>query len=550
MTIYRIQAPDGSILRIEGPEGATQEQLIDVAKSNWRGTPSAAEQIANDPITKGAQNFAQDMPGVQKFAAGAGKAGYDLTRGAGQLIGIGPSPEEMDQTKKLDAPLMKTGAGMAGNIAGNVSAFAPTAFIPGANTYTGAALAGSAMGALAPVGTDDSRLTNALVGGGAGIVGQGAGRLLGRALRPVSNALSPEEQKLAQAALKEGIPLRASQATGSKPLAIAESVMENLPLTSGSQLAGKRAQQEAFNRAVLSRAGVSGNVATPEVLAAQKASVGGELGDIAKRNVLNFSDDLMEKLANIADDAGKHLPPKKAAEISSQVDQILSQVENGTMAGTNYQGWRQPLNALAKKGDEFSSYYGQIKKALDTAFREQLPGAEGETFRELSRKYANLKVINQTMGGQGLAQTVGDIPPAQLASALAQSVGREGKALGRGDLNELTKIGRRFISSNVPDSGTAQRQMIQALLTSGGGAAIGAGGAAATGHDPMAGAGYGLAAGGASLLAPKLAQSLMNSGAGQAYLKRGAVALTEAQRKAISHALRLGTLGAAQGQLQ
>ena len=45
---------------------------------------------------------------------------------------------DLDEAKALDAPLMRTGAGIAGNITGNAALFAPTAFIPGANTYTGA----------------------------------------------------------------------------------------------------------------------------------------------------------------------------------------------------------------------------------------------------------------------------------------------------------------------------------------------------------------------------------------------------------------------------
>jgi len=279
------------------------------------------------------------------------------------------------------------------------------------------------------------------------------------------------------------------------------------------------------------------------VLAAQKATVGKALGDIAERNSLDFNQGLTDKLSGIVDDATKHLPPTKAAQVAEQVDQILSQVdEKGAMAGTNYQGWREPLRSLAKKGDEFSRYYGQIRGALDDAFKTQLPGAEGEAFRDLSGKYANVKTIANAMGGSSADAAVGNIPPAQLSAALSQSVGREGKALGRGDLNELSRIGRRFISPNVPDSGTAQRQLIQGLLTTGGGSAIGAGAALASGHDPLEGAGYGLAAGGASLVAPKLVQALMNSGAGQEYLKKGAVALTASQRDMIANALRTAAI--------
>lgn len=498
----------------------------------------------------------EGMSGGQKFLAGAGKAFSDIGTGVKQAAGeasdkiagtqYGPDlRKQVDEERALSAPLMKTGAGFAGNLTGNVAAFAPTAFVPGANTYTGAALAGALMGGTAPVGEKDSRALNAGLGAGAGVAGQAAGRALGRALQPVQSRLAPEEAALAQAAGREGIPLTAGQATGSKPLQIAESVLENLPLTSGSQIAGKQAQKEAFQRAVLSRAGIEGSTAAPEVLAAQKAALGGGLGDIAERGTLDFNRGLTDQLAAITDRATKHLPPAKAAQVAEQVDQILSQVDQaGKMAGTNYQGWREPLRALAKKGDEFASYYGDVRKAMDTAFRDQLPGSEGEAFRDLSRKYANLKTISAAMGGATKEGAIGNIAPAQLSGALSQSIGREGKALGRGDLNELARVGLRFVSPNVPDSGTAQRQLIQALITSGGGATLGAGTAAATGHNPLEGAAYGAAAGGASLLTPKIVQALMNSGAGQEYLKRGAVALTQAQREAISNALRMGALGA------
>lgn len=110
------------------------------------------------------QENVNSMSGFDKFRAGMGKAFTDVVRGAGQLIGV-VDRSEIDESKKLDSALMGTGAGVAGNIAGNVAAFAPTALIPGANTVTGAALAGAGMGALQPVGEEDSRLGNMALGG-------------------------------------------------------------------------------------------------------------------------------------------------------------------------------------------------------------------------------------------------------------------------------------------------------------------------------------------------------------------------------------------------
>lgn len=111
----------------------------------------------------------EGMSGTDKFLAGAGKAFYDVGRGAGALItdaipaaaNFGfATRKDIDEAKKLDAPLMNTGSGTAGNIVGNIAAFAPAAMLPGANTIAGGAAIGGITGALQPVGINDSRLVN------------------------------------------------------------------------------------------------------------------------------------------------------------------------------------------------------------------------------------------------------------------------------------------------------------------------------------------------------------------------------------------------------
>ena len=490
----------------------------------------------------------ENMSGGQKFAAGMGKAVYDVGRGIKQIFSSdGQTQQDIDEARRLDAPLMKTGAGIGGNIAGGAALFAPTAFVPGANTYTGAALAGATMGALQPTATGESRAANAGLAAVAGVGGQAAGNLLGRALRPVASRLGPEEEALAQAAAKEGIPLTAGQRTGSRPLQIAESVMENLPLTSGPQLAGREAQQRAFTAAALRRAGMAGDSAQAGPLLAQKNLLGGQIGGVAERGTLDFNaGNLTGKLADIVDNASKRLPPAEASKIAGTVDQILSQVEGaGAMRGTNYQGWREPLRDLASGGDAAARPYGQIRKALDTAFREQLSGADKPLVEDATRKYANVKTIIDAMGGAGKLPATGQVSPAQLSAALGRAMGREGKALGRGDLNELARVGQVFVKDQVPNSGTAQRQLIQGLLTGGGGATVGGGTAYALGKDPLEGAAYGAGIGASALAAPRIAQMLMNSPAGQAYLTKGAVALSDAERKALSSALRSLAVGSA-----
>lgn len=505
---------------------------------------ATAYRIASDPISTGARNFAKDMPWLQQAAAGYGKAIPDLVQGIGQLTGL-TSQSDVDETKRLDAPLMNTGGGITGNIAGNAAALAPTAMIPGAGSLGGAALIGGVAGALQPVGKNESRTANAMLGAGAGAGGQALGRAIGRAVSPVQNALNPEEAQLAAAAAREGIPLSAGQRTGSRPLQITESVMENLPLTSAPQLAQKEAQQRAFTAAVLKKGGMTGDVADAKTMLTQKKALGKTIGDVSNANNVDFTQrNINAEITRILDDAKSHLPPTDAAKLSGTVDQILSQVDQGSMAGTNYQGWREPLRALAKQGDATSNYYGQIRKTLDDAFRGSLKGDDAAVVTDASRKYANTKTIIDAMGGAGTLPAKGQVAPAQLSAALARSIGKENKTLGGGDLNELSRVGQAFVKDQIPNSGTAQRQMIQSLLTTGGGSLVGSAAAAGTGHDPLQGAMLGGAIGAGSAAMPRALQLLMNSKAGQEYLAKGVLPIDPAQRAALAKAIQLGSMGA------
>ena len=134
------------------------------------------------PAAPAAPDPTEGMSGTQKFLAGTGKAFADVARGVGQIarsalpdaagdaLGL-PTQADIDEAKRLDAPLMRTGAGMAGNVTGNIAAAVPTMFIPGAATLPGAAAVGAGMGFLQPTATDESRLQNTALGGAAGAGG-------------------------------------------------------------------------------------------------------------------------------------------------------------------------------------------------------------------------------------------------------------------------------------------------------------------------------------------------------------------------------------------
>ena len=134
--------------------------------------------IPLNEFTKQIQYATQDPTGsfTENALAGAGKSVSDLYLGGKQAlthIGIGDKQQvqsQIDEQAKLDQPLMGTGGGIAGNIAGDAAMWA----LPGLNVaklagpgmlrYAASGGMGALQGASTPTQTGGSTALNAAVG--------------------------------------------------------------------------------------------------------------------------------------------------------------------------------------------------------------------------------------------------------------------------------------------------------------------------------------------------------------------------------------------------
>lgn len=171
----------------------------------------------------------RDMTGVERSVSGMGKALADIGRGVGQTVGL-VDRKDVAESRKRDAPLMRTSEGFWGNIAGNVGALTGTALIPGASTLQGATMIGAGTGFLQPSTSTGETLLNTGIGGLAAPVANALVRG-GVAAYQGGKALIEPLTRSGQ----ERIAAQVLQASATNPAAAAAAAQGARPLVPGSK---------------------------------------------------------------------------------------------------------------------------------------------------------------------------------------------------------------------------------------------------------------------------------------------------------------------------
>lgn len=485
----------------------------------------------------------EDMTGSEKFWAGMGKAFVDTGRGVKQLashVGIGDREaiqREIDEAKELEAPLMNTGAGMAGNVLGHVAlTLAPGKLLAAGgkalslpsmvragnalnnvNTVKGAAAFGAGYNAIQPVASDESRTVNAALGAAGGAGGQVLGKTIGRVMKPVRSTISGSASKVAQQFENMGGQLTPGQRTGSTALRQIEAGMESFPPTAGAMAKIKDNNQTVLNRVAAKAIGENADDLSESVLGRAYTRIGNKF-NFAKGGSVQLGDDFLNGLAKIDNEYQSVWGGKGDAAFKSLMDDALDDTAKGTISGERYTRLRSDLSKRAR--DAFSqqnSRLGQaiddMIEALDDAAQKSLPQGKAKVLAEARKQWATLRTLEKSMSGENVSGS-------KLASQLRK---KDPKGFTYGfkdnDLYTAARFADRF-KPLVGDSGTATRMGVQML----GGGIAGSGVAALTGHDPMTGLAYGVGA----PLALRGAQGVYLSRPIQRYLSTGLLDMSPA----------------------
>jgi hypothetical protein len=506
---------------------ATQRQArIDALKKS-----NPAEYDPESPEYQARMDPTSGMSTTEKVLAGAGKAFADTGRGVGQLLrkvmpdkaadAIGlPTQADIDEAKRLDAPLMRTTAGKVGNVGGSVAIALPTVFIPGAQTVAGSAALGGAMGFVQPVASDESRLKNTLVGGALGgaapVVARGVAAAAKGAKALVEPFTEGGRQAIAGRTLQRfGVEAGDLAGVTSNPTVTGArtTLAEQIPRPAGAagaarlqdavravdpEIAAKMAAREVENNAarvsmLRDMAGEGGQREFYTAARSQAAkelydqafSVGMDLskmsaaerGEITKLLKMPAIRDAMKGAQEIAQNQGVNLGNKAAGSIEGLhnmklvLDDQIANLSNGTVSQVNkakaVQAARDRLVTFMERvspgyGEARATYAGMSKPINQMDVAEQL-------FRKGTSATSDLGGTPRLMPNQFVGQLKNE--EALVKSATGRDLGKlsqvldpdqfaKVQALGM-ELDKAAAVGR---AANGPGSATAQRLASQNVL--------------------------------------------------------------------------------------
>jgi hypothetical protein len=444
MAQYQIKDPQGGMHIIEGPDGATPDQVMAAAQQVMAAHQAAVNQVANDPITKGAQNFAADMPMMDKFNAGVGKAVNDIGTGIGQRLGLVSRQDVKDQ-RQIDAPLMNTTAGKVGNIAGNVTMIAPASLVPGAQSVPAAAAIGGFVGALQPSASTTEDVANMALGAAGGAAGQAVAN---KAAGSVAFQQAQNATKAAQGAQKA----TAAKAASDAGYVIPPEDLGNSGLaTKLLQAAGgkiKTAQvasqqnQPTTNSLARAALGISEDTPlTPQALA-QVRNAAGDAYNVVKGTGTVTADpaytQALDAIAQKYTTAARDFPDAVKSDVPSLMEALKQPTFSPDGAVEMTKILRGKADTAFASGDKGNgAAYKQAADALENMLGRHL---EAQNLPDALSAFQNARqLIAKTYTvGKALNPTTGDVNAQVLANQL-----QKGKPL-TGDLLTIAQAGESF----------------------------------------------------------------------------------------------------------
>lgn len=483
---YTVQAPDGSLHIIEGPDDVPQAPSTPIRPME---APGFMDRVVAPMLEKAIGSNPQGSP-VGRLIQGAADPALGIMQMGANAMGLGDPVNQKLHDVEGSYQSQRAMAGSTGfdplRMTGNV---ATSLMVPGATAAPSAGLManllraggmGAAYNLAQPVtnaqpGGDENYATEKAKQGIAGaVVGGVAAPVVAGAARVVSPMVGAAQKTL----MDSGVTLTPGDIMGGG-LKRLEDAATSWPFVGDLIRNAKNRTLTDLQRATYARAldpiGVDASKLPtgPEGILAVKSA----LGDAYDKLLPKLSFDVqtiqpkLDQLRQMANAPGG-LPAQEAAQFNAILDRNLGQLSSGKADGQTFQAITSDLGKEAKAfGGATDTYQQKLGTALQQAqavFREGLTASNPEYAAQLgaiNKGYANYATIRRA-GQMAGADSPKGFSPAQLAAAVRgqdQSVGNGATATGQALMQDLSSAAREVLPSSVADSGTPFRHAVGAL---------------------------------------------------------------------------------------
>jgi hypothetical protein len=395
-------------------------------------------------------NPTNDMSALDRMLAGAGKSFVDTGRGIGQLAGM-VSPQDVARSRELDAPLMDTGAGVAGNIGGYAAqvigpgvalkaAGAPAAlgnaFMPA--TVAGNAAQGAALGALQPTVEDSERLQNMAFGAAGGAAGAKVADKLATLARSSSPIIPAQRAQAIQAAREAGYVLPPTEFSPTLMNEIVEGVSGKIKTAQSASAKN----QAVTNRLTKKALGIPDDAPlNRETLQAIRQDAGQAYADIGNVGQLSADTTYQATLKHIAgkyERAGAAFPKAVKSEVSALMASLDEPAFDAAGAVDMVRILRDQADTAFRQGDTgIGKAAKDASRALEDLIERNLKRmGQPElltAFRDARHVIAKTYSVERALNDQ-----TGDVSAKAMAALL-----KKGKPLS-GDLRTIAQTGEAF----------------------------------------------------------------------------------------------------------
>jgi hypothetical protein len=381
--------------------------------------------------------------------AGRGMASIGRALGANDLLRkmLPGLPQDRAEAAQTDKPLMNTTGGQVGNAVGQAALVAPTAFIPGANTYVGAAAIGGLTGLGTTEGDINERLQGAKYGALGGLAGKAGGDLIGWGANKIGMAragqiadrAASQRQRIdaVQAARDAGYVLPPADANPTKVNELLNGLSGKIKTAQEASAKNQPVTNELARKALNAKGPLNA-----EALNAIRSEAGKAYEAVASTGTVvppQAYTDALDEIVKPYLTAAKGFPNAKPSPVIAEIEALRSPQFDASSAVEKIKTLRADADAAYIKGDK------SIGKALK-AGADALEGALDSHLVSIGAPADMLKnfrdartLIAKTYSVQkGLNSQTGDVS----AQALARQL-EKGKPLS-GELLAIAQTGSAF----------------------------------------------------------------------------------------------------------